>query len=155
MSPRTAVTMPATDPVALPPPTAFAVTYARTTRPGAPLSEEDARRPGEARRQIAAWLPGRGLAPLVDDARQILSELVTNAFAHGSGPVAVRGLVLDSGALELRVYSDGLVGELCPRRAREDAQNGRGLWLVTALTDAWGVAADGRYVWCRLGGDAP
>ncbi|MFE7132376.1 ATP-binding protein [Streptomyces sp. NPDC057638] len=128
----------------------FELVYERATPLGTGLAEADAPHVPEARRFVVAWLAAWGREGLGDVAAHVTSELVTNAFVHGrSGPVRVRGELSATGVFELRVYSEGL-GAVCPGRAREDAESGRGLWLVEVLADAWDVDPGGLYVWCRL-----
>ncbi|MFC4587172.1 ATP-binding protein [Sphaerisporangium corydalis] len=88
---------------------------------------------GTARRALASW----GLADLVDDVVLIVSELVGNAVTHGAAPVrlslsagrsALRGEVSDHGAGRPRRLDAGVA-----------ADHGRGLMIVSALADQWGV----------------
>jgi anti-sigma regulatory factor (Ser/Thr protein kinase) len=85
----------------------------------------------------------------------IVTELVTNAIRHGpGGPVEV---ALDAGG-------DGMRGEvadpgrgirktqLIRRRATEEG--GRGLFLVDALSDSWGLSDDQSRVWFEVAGRA-
>jgi serine/threonine-protein kinase RsbW len=81
----------------------------------------------------------------------IVTELVTNAIRHGpGGPVEVaivaggkgiRGEVADPGP-GIRHY------QLLRRRATEEG--GRGLFLVDALSDAWGMSSDSSRVWFEV-----
>jgi serine/threonine-protein kinase RsbW len=81
----------------------------------------------------------------------IVTELVTNAVRHGpGGPVCLaiaaggngfRGEVADPGP-GIRRH------ELVRRRATEEG--GRGLFLVDALSDSWGLSADRSRVWFEV-----
>ena len=81
----------------------------------------------------------------------IVTELVTNAVKHGpGGPVelaiqaggsGMRGEVADPGA-GIRRY------KLDRRRATEEG--GRGLFLVDALSDSWGLSNDSSRVWFEV-----
>lgn len=84
-------------------------------------------------------------------AEMIVTELVTNAVRHGpGGPVAlaieaggsgVRGEVADPGP--------GIRNqELVRRRATEEG--GRGLFLVDALSDSWGLSKDSSRIWFEV-----
>jgi anti-sigma regulatory factor (Ser/Thr protein kinase) len=84
-------------------------------------------------------------------AEMIVTELVTNAVKHGpGGPVeiaisaggnGVRGEIADPGP--------GINhGKLVRRRASEEG--GRGLFLVDALSDSWGLADGGSRVWFEV-----
>jgi anti-sigma regulatory factor (Ser/Thr protein kinase) len=88
---------------------------------------------------------------LADDARVVLSELVTNALTHS----------LDVFRLTLRLHGERLLIEVwdaadgMPRvGVPEDlAVNGRGMFLVDALSRRWGVRAEpdgGKTVWAEL-----
>ncbi|WP_234322502.1 ATP-binding protein [Streptomyces sp. NRRL S-1314] len=79
---------------------------------GGEISERDARRVGMARKLTAARLRYCGLEALVDDAKLIVSELVTNAIQHGSGAQArpVRRWVPPLSGTELVTVLDRLRG---------------------------------------------
>jgi anti-sigma regulatory factor (Ser/Thr protein kinase) len=80
-----------------------------------------------------------------------VSEVVTNAVHHGGGPLTVEVVWLDH---DLRVgVTDDNPGTV-PRLviAAADAESGRGLHILEAITEAWGVERDGDHktVWFRL-----
>lgn len=85
----------------------------------------------------------------------IVTELVTNAIRHGpGGPVEV---ALDAGG-------DGMRGEVADPgqgirriqllRQRATEEGGRGLFLVDALSDSWGLSEDQSRVWFEVAGRA-
>jgi anti-sigma regulatory factor (Ser/Thr protein kinase) len=88
-------------------------------------------------------------------AELIVTELVTNAVRHGpGGPVqlalegggsAIRGQVADPGP-GIRKQ------ELVSRRAIDEG--GRGLFLVDALSDSWGLSDDQSRVWFEVSAQA-
>jgi anti-sigma regulatory factor (Ser/Thr protein kinase) len=85
---------------------------------------------------------------LVDDALLLTSELVTNSVLYG-GPPLVIAVDCDGEQLQVRVR-DGSPAVPTPQAATDSDENGRGLALVAALSDDWGVAPDpddGKYVW--------
>ncbi len=84
---------------------------------------------------------------LVDDALLLTSELVTNSVLHG-GPPLVIAVECDGEQLQVRVR-DGSPAVPAPQDAAQSDENGRGLALVAALSDEWGVDPDpeGKYVW--------
>ncbi len=104
-----------------------------------------------ARRHAAAVLqdePGDTVA----DAQLILTELVTNAQLHGAPPIRVRTRREDD-RVRVEVEDSGRRMLVLPRRS-VDAMTGRGLSLVAALSDVWGVtqaAGGGKVVWAELG----
>ena len=88
-------------------------------------------------------------------AELIVTELVTNAVRHGpGGPVE---LAIEAGGAGFRgEVKDPGVGirrnELVRRRATEEG--GRGLFLVDALSDSWGLSDDASRVWFEVAGRA-
>ncbi|MFE3769602.1 ATP-binding protein [Streptomyces sp. NPDC059122] len=88
---------------------------------------------------------------------QIVAELAANAVLHGR----VRGrdfrlaLALDAEAGTLRIEVADARGERAPvlDTSSAEAESGRGLLLVEALADTWGVtprAAGGKTVWALV-----
>ncbi|AYN31480.1 hypothetical protein DUI70_0977 [Streptomyces albus] len=106
---------------------------------------------GQAREFASQVLDGWGLRDRAEDIRLCLSELATNAILHGTAPGHGFLVRLDSGddVVRLEVHDS--------RRRRPvvrepDAMDlsGRGLALVAALSDGWGVedrAVVGKVVW--------
>ncbi|MFJ5224371.1 ATP-binding protein [Streptomyces sp. NPDC088400] len=89
-----------------------------------------------------------------ETAALLLSELVTNALRHGSPPgreIAV-SLHRYDGLLRMEVED---AGDFLPRPRTPglDDECGRGLALIAALSDDWGVAprqGPGKRVWVTL-----
>lgn len=103
-----------------------------------------------ARRFVAQHLQAWGLAELRDDAELLVSELVTNAVLHARAPVdlvirRVRGTI----RVEVFDAGDGLPLPVFPAL---DDTSGRGLGLVQAVAERWGVeeTAEGKVVWFEL-----
>jgi anti-sigma regulatory factor (Ser/Thr protein kinase) len=125
---------------------------ARIALPRSPSSVSTARRFIAAR--TAAWsFP----EPAADRLVLIGSELVTNAVLH-----ARTELTLTLELREDRVRISVMDRSRTPatmRHYRPDALTGRGLGVVAALSDRWGVstAPDGKVVWAELqaNGDSP
>ena len=107
-----------------------------------------------------------GLADLLPDVSLVVSELVTNAVRHGLGvltdpvpspspdsPTPIRLSMLRQGSrlrCEVIDPSDVMPVRLEPD---EDAEIGRGLYLVAALSREWGatlLAGGGKCVWAIL-----
>ncbi|HET6817889.1 MAG TPA: SpoIIE family protein phosphatase [Mycobacteriales bacterium] len=112
-----------------------------------------------ARRFTAEALRGVD-SSIVDDVELVVSELVTNALLHGAAPVTLRlSTIGDRVRIEVE---DG--GRELPVRMRDDtdAMTGRGLALVSRLSNGWGVEPGegrGKVVWAEVadsedGGDA-
>ncbi|MFJ9564594.1 SpoIIE family protein phosphatase [Streptomyces fuscichromogenes] len=76
----------------------------------------------------------------------ILSELVTNAIRHATGPVGVR-LIRDRSLI--CEVSDGSSVSPHLRRATTMDEGGRGLFLVAQFADRWGTryTDDGKVIW--------
>jgi CheY-like chemotaxis protein/anti-sigma regulatory factor (Ser/Thr protein kinase) len=103
-----------------------------------------------ARRFLAAHCERWGCDPIVDDAEIVVTELVTNAFVHAATTCRL-ALSFSRGRLriEVRDEAEGAPDPQAPDTARE---SGRGLLLVSAMADAWGVEPlrDGKVVWADL-----
>jgi anti-sigma regulatory factor (Ser/Thr protein kinase) len=97
---------------------------------------------------------GRAAPNVVDDATLIASELLTNVALHcarNAEPEATVRLVLIGTCLRIEVHDEGSAG-LVERGQSQDAEGGRGLLVVDALSDRWGCDAttSGKCVWCEL-----
>ncbi|AXI91332.1 ATP-binding protein (plasmid) [Streptomyces sp. ETH9427] len=125
-------------------------------RAGGEIPERDARRVGMARKLTAARLRYCGLEALVDDATLIVSELVTNAIQHGDGNQITMTVTVRDGVLRLAVHGE-TPGQPVARNAPDDAERGRGLFLVNCLAAAhggtWGTEQNGTTTWCTLAVD--
>ncbi|MYZ36199.1 MULTISPECIES: ATP-binding protein [unclassified Streptomyces] len=106
----------------------------------------------ELRKALAGW----GLAELEDSALIVLSELLTNAGRHAQ---VVPEQTIETyyfrrpAGLRIEVY-DASPELPCRRPAGPEASCGRGLVLVEALADEWGViehgGGRGKTVWAAL-----
>ncbi|WP_373300577.1 SpoIIE family protein phosphatase [Streptomyces chromofuscus] len=132
----------------------------RAALSGSPLAPGAAR--GLLRSAFQEWtalaVPGaeRLTGRLAHDAMVVLSELVTNAVVHAGTDVEL--------ACRLEPESGAVVVEVCdhhpsrpPRNgeseaARETPEYGRGLRLVAALSESWGVTyrRGAKTVWARV-----
>ncbi|MCK8677990.1 ATP-binding protein [Streptomyces lichenis] len=94
-----------------------------------------------ARELVRAALDRWGLTELVDDAALVVTELVANAVDHAPDGATIRVAVIRIRTTRIRIsVVDGAAHRLPPLRAAgPDAERGRGLLLVEALSDQWGV----------------
>jgi anti-sigma regulatory factor (Ser/Thr protein kinase) len=108
--------------------------------------------PSLARTFVSAWLGGSAHPSLHEDARLLVSELVTNSVRHAGqpagAPVRVRAAAAN-GVVRVEVEDDGQ--RPVRRRTREGRTGGFGLELVEQLAARWGVShANGTCVWFEL-----
>lgn len=123
------------------------------------ITPEDAR---DARRQARLACTGNGVPDdRCDDIVLVLSELLGNAVRHGRPPVtyavAPDGpdmlVTVEDGDPALPAVPAGTGPERSSTsRAATDAESGRGLQIVAALSRLWGWRATsaGKLVWARL-----
>ncbi|WP_329311328.1 ATP-binding protein [Streptomyces sp. NBC_01262] len=111
----------------------------------------------EARQVLREALRGWGVPGLADTAELLTSELVTNALQHTDrGAVLTATLSPERRSRRLRVEVRDFVSRHPRLRAPGDqVTSGRGLLLVQALADAWGVRPEGtgKVVWFELSVD--
>lgn len=102
-----------------------------------------------------------GLKEVVDDAELLVSELITNALHAAAAmrqtlPIRL-WLLSDTTRLVVSVW-DGNPHPPVRVSVGNDAENGRGLVLVEALSDRWDWFAHkglgGKIVWCELSREA-
>lgn len=123
----------------------------RTPRePGTAVPDEEARWVEWCRRIGAAKLRRWSMPGLVEDARVLTSELVTNALEHGDGrsDIVVRFVIVTDRFVI--AVDDGSPGKALVRQADAEDEAGRGMLLVAALATQWGVSPDGSITWCSL-----
>ncbi|KKD07279.1 ATP-binding protein [Streptomyces sp. WM6386] len=119
------------------------------------LYPRDRRSAGVARDLTRITLTDWGLTERGDDALLCVSELAVNALLHGVPPNRCFRLCLTlttDGVLRVEVHDSG-PGEIHPpHAAAPEAERGRGLLLVAALADGWGVRrrVPGKVVWCEF-----
>jgi anti-sigma regulatory factor (Ser/Thr protein kinase) len=108
-----------------------------------------------ARALVDETLPDWGCDELRENARLVITELVSNAVRHAGPPIEVM-LELRPRALRLAV-ADGDSGDLPhwtnePRPPSWTDLGGRGLLIVGQLADEWGVepgVRGGKVVWAE------
>lgn len=106
---------------------------------------------------LAGWgVAGTGRA---DDVLLCVSELVTNAVVHGVPPGRQLRLLLrfDGRTLVVEVHDSGPGEPRIVHDGDEGDEGGRGLLLVAALSEGWGVRERslGKAVWCEFGQLSP
>ncbi|GAA3300863.1 ATP-binding protein [Streptomyces cinereospinus] len=107
---------------------------------------------GKARHRMRDQLRKGGVAEsVIDDAVLILSELLSNACKHGrplgdalagDGDVRAAWRVDPGGRLVVEVTDGGGPTRPAPSTPSVTAHGGRGLNIITALADDWGVRDD-------------
>lgn len=105
--------------------------------------------PGRARRFARRALSRWGLEELQDSLELLVSEVVTNAVRYAERPVTLRLLRTDVLRCEVGDDSPQLPRQ---RRARDDDEGGRGLFLVNRMARRWGATrlSSGKVVWFEL-----
>ncbi|MDX3096331.1 SpoIIE family protein phosphatase [Streptomyces sp. ME19-03-3] len=111
---------------------------------------------GRARHVSTRQLEDWGLGDLAFTTELVVSELVTNAIRHGSGPIRLR-LILER-ALICEV-SDASSTSPHLRHPRTTDEGGRGLFLISQFAQRWGTryTDDGKIIWAEqfLDGQGP
>ncbi|MFE2430283.1 SpoIIE family protein phosphatase [Streptomyces sp. NPDC059373] len=104
---------------------------------------------GHAREFAAERLNAWGLGEALFTVELVVSELITNAIRYAAGPIQLR--IIRNDALICEV-SDSSSTSPHLRRARNDEENGRGLFIVSQLTDRWGTryTTAGKTIWAEL-----
>lgn len=105
-----------------------------------------------------AWLCAWGLPPGISEtAEHVVAELATNAATHARVPGRSFLLALTATPNLLRVEVTDTCGDVLPvpvpQPAPAESESGRGLLLVEALADRWGVTegpAPRKTVWAEL-----
>ncbi|MEV2234966.1 ATP-binding protein [Streptomyces phaeochromogenes] len=99
------------------------------------------------RRIVRAGLNRWERPELTEDAELLVTELVTNSLRHGRGDIRVR-LYLSADRIRIEVR-DGARETPVLRTATSSDEDGRGLFIVRAIADDWGISPDGT-TWCTL-----
>jgi two-component sensor histidine kinase len=104
-----------------------------------------------ARRLLCERLDGRLDPDVVGQLLLLVSELVGNAAVATTEPMDLRVTCHDRGAVRVEL-TDASAMLPRPQDAHEDAEDGRGLFLVESLSLAWGVTPHprGKTVWFTI-----
>ena len=114
--------------------------------------EHDVRAPRRARHWIVQCCDEWQCGALADSAALMVTELVTNAFLHARTDCVVHAAFT---APTLRVtVTDEDSREISAKSLSHTAEEGRGLVIIAALADTWGVEhhAGTKSVWFDLSG---
>jgi anti-sigma regulatory factor (Ser/Thr protein kinase) len=110
--------------------------------------------PATVRAAMTRWLRDQVPGEVLENARLLASELVTNSIGHADLPadaslhVAVQ---LTDGALRVEVRDPGTTGTIAPREPDRQLGGGFGLQLVDLLATRWGVnRTGGTQVWFEV-----
>nr|WP_137994680.1 ATP-binding protein [Streptomyces vilmorinianum] len=103
---------------------------------------------GHMRRILRIFLSRWGLDHLSDASALALTELVANVVRHVPGRRCTVLILREPHGLRVEV-ADGMPGPLYAKAAVPLAESGRGLALVEAVTERWGVESSdgGKTVW--------
>lgn len=110
-----------------------------------------AQAPSEARNAVGE-LASEVDTELVRDLQLLVSELVTNSVRHSGSvdPIRVR-VWARRGGLKVEITDGGYGFEAAPGGVGDDSEGGRGLMILEALAERWGVSGDSRAsVWFEL-----
>lgn len=106
-----------------------------------------------AARHAVGTLPLPGPPQAVDDARLLISEVVTNSVQHGAGEDIT--VLIDAempGVLRCEVIDQG--NGFVPRGREDREMGGWGLEIVEQIARSWGVHEGSTHVWFELVMDA-
>ncbi|WP_077801019.1 ATP-binding protein [Streptomyces sp. JHA26] len=110
------------------------------------------------RRSVRQYLGAWGLRDLVDEAQLCVSELVANVITHvGAGTPTMLAVRLNGTSLRIEVHDPDTRALPTLMAADPESEGGRGMALVGAVTDRWGVqlGADRKVTWCELATGLP
>jgi serine/threonine-protein kinase RsbW len=122
---------------------------------GAALVRHSPASASAARRQLAEDLHQHGIDDsVVDEVALVASELIGNAIRHAAPEGAELDVNWTVAPEDVLVSVEDSSSELpVARSAAPDAPSGRGLRIVSALAEDWGVEPTprGKRVWARIG----
>ncbi|MFF3486653.1 SpoIIE family protein phosphatase [Streptomyces sp. NPDC002701] len=116
--------------------------------PSDPASVAEVRK--RTSRQLCEW----GLDELTFTTELVVSELVTNAIRHASGPIRLR--LIMSRTLVCEVWDASPTAPHL-RHPKTTDEGGRGLFLISRCTQRWGTryTQDGKIIWTEQSLTAP
>ncbi|MFC8200625.1 ATP-binding protein [Streptomyces sp. NPDC057298] len=105
------------------------------------------------RRIMRLHLDVWGLQEVTDDAQLCVTELVANVITHvGHGTPTTLAVSMNGTYLRIEIHDPDTRALPTLFAAGDDTESGRGMALVNALADRWGVQlrADRKVTWCEL-----
>ncbi|MFI6661332.1 ATP-binding protein [Streptomyces sp. NPDC050523] len=108
---------------------------------------------GSLRRALRTHLRLWGLHESIDAAQLCVSELAANVINHvGPGTPATLAVSTNGTHLRIEVHDPDTRALPTLRQAEADSGSGRGLALVTAVAERWGVHVlpERKVTWCEL-----
>jgi anti-sigma regulatory factor (Ser/Thr protein kinase) len=112
----------------------------------------DTTSPGRARVFVAEHLERWNLHSLVDAATLLTSELVTNGVRHAGTGMELVISRIDDRSVRVAVTDRAPGVDVRVRNSNDNAEGGRGLFLVEQIAAGWGSAVDdnAKTVWFEL-----
>ncbi|MEW2402338.1 ATP-binding protein [Streptomyces sp. NPDC046862] len=113
----------------------------------------DAEEVAALRRLMRLHLGLWGLHEVTDEAQLCVSELVSNVITHvGPGTPATLAVSMNGTYLRIEVHDPDTRALPTLVAANTESEGGRGMALVDALADRWGVQLreDRKVTWCEL-----
>ena len=112
----------------------------------------DTTSPARARAIVIDVLRRWQLSELIDAATLLVSELVTNGVRHAGTGMRLTLTRQTFAQIRVAVTDKAPTADVRPRQRDDNAEGGRGLFLVEHLSSGWGSAADasGKTVWFEL-----
>jgi len=116
----------------------------------------DVQAPAAARAVVTRELRDQVAAPVLEHARLLASELMTNGVRHSRATAdahLVFRVEVSNRTVRLEVQDPGRDGTVAPRQGDERGDGGFGLNIVQTLSERWGlerIATGGTRVWARL-----
>jgi anti-sigma regulatory factor (Ser/Thr protein kinase) len=110
------------------------------------------------RRVMRLHLELWGLHAVVGDAQLCVSELVSNVITHvGVGTPATLAVSMNDTHLRIELHDPDTRALPTLVSAHDDSEAGRGMALIDALADRWGVQlqAEKKVTWCELATGLP
>ena len=110
--------------------------------------------PVTARTTLTRWLSGHVPLAVLEDARLLASELISNSLLRSDiseDDLLRLAVELREGALRVEVRDPGTTGVVASREPDSERQGGRALQLVDEIATRWGVnRTGGTQVWFEV-----